>query len=118
MNRNKFIRGGSRPTHNFCPDCGERITWVSKDVCPCKLKLGWVVHESVTPNNAFQNFVLQDPPENNRGPREPFEITSNPRVRWSEANFQRYNVMDRTRERQRYESLGPSASILNTDSPT
>lgn len=106
MNRNKFLKQ-PRPTHNFCPDCGELITWVSKDVCPCKIKLGWEVHETIAEpiynGRMFDNFVMQDPPptvNNDRGrvSLDPFEIVSNPTVRWDDI-FQRYNVMDRARER-------------------
>ena len=65
MKRNRFVKNKPRPKGNFCPDCGERITWVTKDKCPCKIKLGFVVHETVGDlainPRGVRGFVLQDP---------------------------------------------------------
>ena len=163
MNRHKFLRGEPRPTGVFCPKCGERITWVTKDKCPCQLKLGWEVHESVgepvIDTNVFEGFVLGEPEYVGRMPtrqdlpygaandqgltpdnisRGPLQVVSNPRVRWSEANFRRFDIIGEHQRREQeqvhrlnsqaasqmmrwdtqYYGVGPSGSILNTDEPT
>lgn len=142
MDRNKFLRGEPRPTSNFCPKCGERITWVTKDKCPCELELGWVVRETVADTIINPAVYTLGQPEyvglmptrtdlpieviNDQGLTPdrislgPLSVVADPAIGWNEINRRRFVPMQNSQaeaqmmERDRYQE---QAQRLNSRGP-
>jgi len=91
LKRNNWTRNNvPRPTHIFCGKCNHVVKVADKcELCEAELAL------------ERQQIDVQNPEDPARIQHEAFEIASRPTVAWNQLNNQRYNIIDRVRERMR-----------------
>lgn len=68
-----------RPPRYFCPSCGDRVSSNAIEKCE-------KCYRPTAPTIQGNRVVVQN-----------IEMVSNPTVRWNDANFTRYNILDRNR---------------------